>query len=279
MRDGIHPGYLGPGARKAPILIWTRAAADLPVDKYLLNALRVDVLHVPCIGIETLTPPQRSEGSFQKKSRIIFTSQNAVKICAAWRELDPAAFTTLASATSIFTHGRKTAELAEKLLDRPIQCIDSPTSEGLAAALLRDSSMSSTPMVWFCGEDVAFDLSSHLKSNGLDCERIPVYRTGAHPTDSTGQCLVDEALAAAREQLALRVKGCRIAICFASPSAVSGWLKFAGSHALLVPKAISAAVIGPTTARAATEAGFARVTACAWPQLADLAALGTQLAF
>jgi uroporphyrinogen-III synthase len=279
MHDGIPPGNSNPHQRKAAVLIWTRAAADLPADQILLNALRADVLHVPCIGIEALPPPQAIKSGFQREAKIIFTSQNAVKICASWRNTEPKAFAALAAASEIITHGRKTADLAEKLLHRPVQCIDSATSEGLAGDVLRNRPTVGTPFIWFSGEEVAFDLSAQLEADGFPCHRIAVYRTGSHPTDADGRQLFNRDLDAAREQLTLRVKGCRIAICFASPSSVAGWLEFAGSESLLAPKFISAAVIGPTTARAATEAGFSRVTSCAWPQLADLAALGAQLAF
>lgn len=279
MHDGIPPGNSHPHQRKAAVLIWTRAAADLPADQILLNALRADVLHVPCIGIEALPPPQAIKSGFQREAKIIFTSQNAVKICASWRNTEPKAFAALAAASEIITHGRKTADLAEKLLHRPVQCIDSATSEGLAGDALRNRPTAGTPFIWFSGEEVAFDLSAQLETDGFPCHRIAVYRTGSHPTDADGRQLVNRDLDAAREQLTLRVKDCRIAICFASPSSVAGWLEFAGSESLLAPKFISAAVIGPTTARAATEAGFSRVTSCAWPQLADLAALGAQLAF
>lgn len=278
MHDGIPPGDSNPNQRRPGALIWTRAAADLPADRILLNAVRVDVLHVPCIGIEALAPPQSISGGLQEDANIIFTSQNAVKICASWRNTDPKAFAALAAAPEIITHGRKTADLAEKLLHRPVQCIDSPTSEGLVGEVLRNRPRAGTSFVWMSGEDVAFDLSAQLQSAGFRCPRISVYRTGSHPTDADGRKLVNGDLEAAREQLTLRVKDCRVAICFASPSSVSGWLEFAGTESLLSPKFISAAVIGPTTARAATEAGFSRVTSCAWPQLADLAALGAQLA-
>lgn len=279
MHDGIPPGNSNPHQRKAAVLIWTRAAADLPADQILLNALRADVLHVPCIGIEALPPPQAIKSGFQREAKIIFTSQNAVKICASWRNTEPKAFAAVAAASEIITHGRKTADLAEKLLHRPVQCIDSATSEGLAGDVLRNRPTAGTPFIWFSGEEVAFDLSAQLETDGFPCHRIAVYRTGSHPTDADGRQLFNRDLDAAREQLTLRVKDCRIAICFASPSSVAGWLEFAGSESLLAPKFISAAVIGPTTARAATEAGFSRVTSCAWPQLADLAALGAQLAF
>lgn len=279
MHDGIPLGNSNPNQRKTGALIWTRAAADLPADRILLNALRVDVLHVPCIGIEALPAPQSINGGFDQGAKVIFTSQNAVKICDSWRNTESKAFAALVAASEIITHGRKTADLAEKLWHRPVQYIDSATSEGLAGDVLRNRPTAGTQFVWFSGEEVAFDLSAQLEADGFPCHRIAVYRMGAHPTDADGRPLVNENLDAAREQLTLRVKNCRIAICFASPSSVAGWLEFAGKESSLSPKFISAAVIGSTTARAATAAGFTRVTPCAWPQIGDLAALGAQLVF
>ena len=279
MHDGIPPGHSNPNQRKPAALIWTRAVADLPSDRILLDALRVDVLHVPCIGIEALPKAPSISSGIQHQAKIIFTSQNAVKICASWRETNPTAFAALAGASAFITHGRKTADLAEQLLHQAVQCIDTATSEALAREIVRNSHDTGTKFVWLSGEEVAFDLSARLESAGFTCPRIVVYRTGAHPTNAEGQRMEDEDLRAAREQLTRRVEGCRIAICFASPSSVAGWLEFAGNEPLLAPKFIAAAVIGPTTARAATDAGFSRVSPCAWPQLGDLAALGAQLAF
>ena len=283
MHDVFSHGFGNTPRNDTPVLIWTRAAADLPADKTLLNALPMDVLHIPCIGIEALARPtgiaELSGQNLKKvRPRLAFSSQNAVKICASWKQADPEAFSALTGCTGIFAHGRKTADLAEKLFAQPVHCVDSPTSEGLAAALISAANSDSIPVLWFCGEEVAFDLAANLKMNGITCKRIPIYRTATHPTDVDGCRLSAEASAELKSKLVMRLAGSKAAICFASPSAVAGWLELAGKEAGLAPKFFLAAVIGPTTARAAAQAGFYPITSCAWPQLADLADLGAQLA-
>jgi uroporphyrinogen-III synthase len=313
MHDAMPRDPAGNPSAKDPVMIWTRSAADLPADKPFLDPLPVDVLHVPCLGVEktpdAITRLESIARSGTKSSaspgagpgpRIIFTSQNAVRIFREICERMPAMWETFATDAIFYTHGRNTAIALENALGNKtdgshgtrVYKIETRTSEELAHELVREltrdpaikSAPSATPgafeppVTWISGEETAFDLASFLQSRGIACTRIVVYSTMAHPTDSDGHRLMDASLDEARAQLAMRVRGCRVAVCFASPTAIRGWLEFAGKESALAPDRLAAAVIGPTTARAALSAGFRSVTTCAWPQIADLAALGAQLA-
>ncbi len=278
-----HGDPSGKPSAKSPAVIWTRSAADLPADRVFLDSLAVDVLHVPCLGIErTQDASARIAAVARPGNRIVFTSQNAVRVFSETREKAPETWKVLVTDSVFYTHGKSTAAALTKVFpdgdrgpETRVRCVESRTSEDLARELAQDKS---TPVLWICGEEVAFDLATVLTAHGIECTRVPVYTTASHPTDSDGRRLTGASLEESRAQLALRLRGSKVVICFASPSAVRGWIEFAGNESALRPVQMAAAVIGPTTARAALSAGFASVTTCAWPQIADLAALGAQLA-
>ncbi|NDE16555.1 uroporphyrinogen-III synthase [bacterium] len=279
---GSSGGPSGSPTGKSPAMIWTRSAADLPADRGILDSLAVDVLHVPCLGIErTPDAMARLASAAKPGTRLVFTSQNAVRVFKETCEQAPETWKALTTDASFYTHGKSTAAAlmmafgGDGSAETRVRCVDSRTSEELARELAREKS---TPVIWICGEEVAFDLTTVLATHGIDCARVPVYTTTAHPTDNDGRRLTGASLEESRALLARRLRGIKVVICFASPSAVRGWLEFAGNDSALRPGHIAAAVIGPTTARAAASAGFSSVTTCAWPQIADLAALGAQLA-
>lgn len=265
------------------IMIWTRSIGDLESDRQILMALPVSVIHVPCISIEFLPIDNAAisaltEGYATTKTSIIFTSQNAVGACAQAMTVNEEMRDLLHSASRIVTHGRKTAAAAEKIFQRPVDCIDSMTS----AALVNAIKSLHTKNIWFSGEDVAIDLKAELALQHSDCTRIVVYKTKSMVTDDRGNCMSRERLGELSRNIASRCRNARVAICFASPSAINGWMAMVNTHpeldlASLIAK-ISVAAIGPTTAKAAVQSGFQHVSTCAWPAVADLAALGSQLA-
>lgn len=284
-----------PGHSKGqPVMIWTRSIDDLVTDRQILMALPVDIIHVPCISIELLPIHEDSVGQIWPKNTppdnaaidIIFTSQNAVAACAQSLPKNQSLARLFQKTSRIVTHGKKTAAAAEKAFNRDIDCIDSMTSAALVDAIVgtADNSRDSTDsrkQIWFSGEDIAFDLEKELNLRGSSCSRIIVYRTTPMATDPSGKTLAGDLLKEMQHSLAQRCRATRVTLCFASPSAVSGWMAFARGEPELYPdtrgSGFSVAAIGPTTARTARDAGFKAISTCPWPGVADLAALGAQL--
>lgn len=283
-----------PGHSKGqPLMIWTRSIDDLVTDRQILMALPVDIIHVPCISIELLPIHEDSLEQIWPENMpenaeidIIFTSQNAVAACAQSLPKNPSLARLFQKTSRIVTHGRKTAAAAEKAFNRDIDCIDSMTSAALVDAIVgtADNSRDSTDsrkQVWFSGEDIALDLENELNLRGSSCSRIIVYRTTPMATDQSGKTLAGDLLKELQASIAQRCRATRVTLCFASPSAVSGWMALARGESELDPGAsgsnFSVAAIGPTTARAARDAGFKAISTCPWPGVADLAALGSQL--
>jgi uroporphyrinogen-III synthase len=277
--------------KRAPLVVWTRSAADLATDRPFLDQQSVQIIHIPCIRSEviqsgindlrkSLIKENRNECRTKKSYWMIFTSQNAVKVLEEACAKDPDLAAALKNVDKIITHGRQTAATASAVFGEKIQCMESVTSEQFAAkvATVLKTINQNPAMLWPCALEHAFDVVEHLVGQGNSATRIPVYRTSPAPSDEAGRPLDEEGLKAKAEQIAARVRNAKCVVCFASPSAVEGWLRLTQNTPFLSPRSLTAAVIGPTTGRAAATAGFGNIVVSAWPNLQDLISLGASCA-
>ncbi|MEY4630883.1 MAG: Uroporphyrinogen-III synthase HemD [Pseudomonadota bacterium] len=278
MHDGIPSPSNG---KERPFLVWTRSAADLASDALLLNQHQVDIVHVPCIRVDAIAAGiSELKTALADSAVLIFTSQNAVKILNKAVQGDAGLRAALNKVSKVITHGQQTAASATGLFGERVQCIDAPTSVELVGKLTRsineDPVQSST--IWLRGEDFAFDVAGALQKSGHEAQHIILYRTIATPTDQSGNPLAEKEIKEQAKLIGKRAHNARCVVCFASPSSVTGWLALTSEEPDLHPRHLVAAVIGPTTARAAAAAGFGNIAVCAWPNLQDLISLGASCA-
>lgn len=288
MHDGIAKS--GGEGNRAPLVIWTRSAADLATDRALLDQHKVEIIHVPCIRSEAIARgmSELRDALRTKETRasspldrwLILTSQNAVKTLIKLAKADSDFKLALRSIAKVITHGRQTAAAARPLFEDRIECLESPTSEQLATKIAGElgTGGNKIEILWPCAEESAFDVAGRLVADGQNARRIPVYRTVAAPSDDSGEPLDQAACNAKAGQIAARVQNVKCVICFASPSAVEGWLRLTRNTPALSPRYLTAAVIGPTTGRAAAAAAFGNIVVSAWPDLQDLISLGASCA-
>lgn len=217
-------------------LVWTRAREDWQGDQPLLARLSgVDVLHIPCLETAALVmkvPPGPWDYA-------VFTSRNAVQFALATPWFRP----MLAAVKTCFTFGRKThAQLVAAGLSS--QLVDSAaTGEELAHWL--QGTLPKGARVLVPGAEVpAFDLAKALADCGFAAVSLPCYRTKSDASAADGSALPPQLI----RELTGRLAG---VVAFASPSAVTGFVKAFSPRENRLAATLTAAVIGPTTAATA----------------------------
>lgn len=212
-----------------PHLVWTRPASDWPQDEILLKAAagKARIERIPCVKIVPL-PSDAVTGSFDA---VIFTSSKAADLALG----DPSVLAAAKAAKGVYTHGPSTAKTLLKHGLSPT-VVDVRTGQELGAALKKKLAPGSR-ILWPRVEDPAHDLEADLSAAGFPTQSFVCYRTETRAYGLSGEPLAKARLA----ELARDLAG---VACFASPSAVEGFLKD------LPPDRLIAVALGPTTAEA-----------------------------
>ncbi len=233
-------------------LIWTRAAEDIEADKPLLDGTPCPWIHIPCLATKPQTWTWPEEGS----DVVAIASRTTVDCSLA----DLGLRQHLARQKKIYTFGEKTAAALQQLR-LPVERVDVP--DGLALANWMATNLDPKTRVVFCGaQEPAYDIVGHLAAQGFTATHVPVYSTTT-PT-------------AWPEERALRtLTGHNNFVCFASPSAVRGFVSLFASVGELLP-AVHAVAIGETTARVCAK-HFRRVSIADAPSLEHVARKANEL--
>lgn len=219
-----------------PTLVWTRSLEDWATDQALLVGLKnVDVVHLPCIETTAL-PASLPTGVWDCA---VFTSAHAVDFALA----NPSLNAGIARVASLYTHGASTAERLAAAGLAPTLVKGIRTAEELAAWLKQTLKPGTRVLVPTAAEP-AFDLAGTLTAAGLPAAALACYQTSMEARSAEGSPLSRAMI----EDLNARLSG---VICFASPSAVKGFVKVFAPQRGRLATALKVAAIGPTTAAAA----------------------------
>jgi len=216
----------------------TREAEDAERWAMKLTSLGALPVVFPCLQSENITDPAVAnvlKAAVETANWIVLSSRRGVVSTA--RLLDG----KLTSRTKVAVIGPATARAAKELLGRADLVATDSTSAGIADALLARikivKASGAARVVMAGAEGGRTDVEQLLGRNGVKVSRVDVYRTIPSPAVEPKRDLEQEGIDL---------------IFLASPSAVEGLRNTA-----VVPRRAKVIVIGPTTAAAAVEAGFA----------------------
>lgn len=223
-------------------IIWTRAMDDWEYDKKILSDLDLEVLHFPCIE---LTPvPVRFPK--QKPQIFIFTSANAVR----YSQRHPALINLVRSSEGVYAIGPSTqAALNAAKIHAEIPS-EIQTAEQMSIWISRNIAPH-TSVAIPSAKEPAFDFKGYLERYAIHVDVLPVYQT--HRTLRLPNGKVPDAATVERQ-----IQSLEGVVCFASPSAVEGFVYTLTPQLNRLADELAAIVIGATTKKAA-EAHFKRV--------------------
>ena len=216
-------------------IIWTRAMDDWEYDKKVLSDLHLEVLHFPCIE---LTPvPVRFPK--QKPQIFIFTSANAVR----YSQRHPALINLVRSSEGVYAIGPSTqAALAAAKIQAEIPS-EVQSAEQMAVWISRNIAPH-TSVAIPSAKEPAFDFKSYLERYAIHADILPVYQT--HRTLRLPNGKIPDAITVDRQIQALEG-----VVCFASPSAVEGFVYTLTPQLNRLADSLVAVAIGATTEKAA----------------------------
>ncbi|MBF0443028.1 MAG: uroporphyrinogen-III synthase [Oligoflexales bacterium] len=218
------------------MIVWTRSEDDWEMDKRLFTGIEDRVIHLPCIESKKIAYeiPLKSFNIF------VFTSARAVRFAAE----DSVLAKKMVSAEKIYTFCQKTYEALCALslgTSRPDN-----VKSGLELAEFLSCNLKPTDSVMVVGAvKASFDIAGHLLTHGYNCFYLAIYET-------VPICAISG------QRMEFLKGGNSIIICFASPSAVDGFIVLTSGQIALREDNISAVAIGDTT-KSECERYFARV--------------------
>jgi uroporphyrinogen-III synthase len=216
-------------------LVWTRPASDWQSDSQLLKAVgeKAHIERLPCVAVT----PVKVEPLTGKFDVLVFTSSKAADFALVHHSVMMAA----KQAKAVYTHGPSTAKTLARY-DLRTEIIDVRTAEDLAAGLLAKLEPG-TKVLWPRAKEPAFDLEGALNDGGLVATSFVCYRTDSGVLGLDGKPLAKGRLKALRESLTG-------VVCFASPSAVEGFVLDLEPRDHRLGREVIAIALGPTTAKA-----------------------------
>ena len=236
------------------LLIWTRSIDDWKHDKQILDKLETDVLHLPCIAMTGLSVkfPRRKPQVF------IATSGNAIRYSARHAAL----LNLMRTAETVFAIGPGTKDALKEFkinAEIPPGVINAESLSDWLARNLRPG----TDVAWPCSKEPSYDIASHLRRFDIHVEPLAVYETerslhlphGKHPEKS---------------DLDRYIQSLEGVVCFASPSAVEGFVRSLHPSDNRLKHELTAVCIGDTTA-SACKPHFEHIKISPSPSIEDLA--------
>ncbi|MCX6119670.1 MAG: uroporphyrinogen-III synthase [Proteobacteria bacterium] len=242
-----------------PQIIWTRALDDWDLDKKNFEQLNREALHLPCIALQGL-PVKFPK---QKPQIFVLTSANAVR----YSQRHHALINLMRTAEAVYTIGSATQKA---LRDIRINAEIPPgvqSAEQLAVWMSRNVSPD-TNVAWPAAREPSYNLAEHLARYAIEVDALPIYYTekalhlpnGKRPDAQT----IDR-----------YIQSLEGAACFASPSAVDGFIRTLNPSENRLKKSLCAFAIGPTT-QAAIEGHFDNIVTLSEPSVEDLAKAAVQ---
>jgi uroporphyrinogen-III synthase len=236
------------------LMIWTRSADDWEHDKPILDALDVDVLHLPCIAMTGIPVkfPKRKPQIF------IMTSGNAVRYSAR----HPALFNLMRSSEGVIAIGPGTKEALKEFkinAEVPPQVANAEQLSGWLANNIRPG----TDIAWPCSRDPSYDIAGHLSRYDIHVEPLAVYATEKSLHLPHGK-------APEQSDIDRYIQSLEGVVCFASPSAIDGFTRTLMPSENRLYNELIACCIG-TTSSAFAEGHFAKILVAPTPSVTALA--------
>jgi uroporphyrinogen-III synthase len=242
-------------------LIWTRAMDDWDRDKLLLQKSGHDALHLPCITLQGL--PVRFPK--HKPQVFVFTSSNAVR----YTERHHALVNLMRLGEAVYAIGPGTEKALKDLKVHVETCEGVHTAEQFAVWLSRNLSPE-THVAWPTAREPSYNLAEHLARYRIHVDVLPVYHTEKALHLPNGK-LPDQS---AIDRYIQSLEGI---VCFASPSAVDGFIRSLTPSENRLKHELIAVVIGPTT-KAAAEGHFQNIKMIDEPSIEKLAEIAAKMA-
>ena len=214
-------------------LVWTRSIEDWASDEALLAKIvapDIAIDHVPCIKLQPVEPEIPQTVGF---THAVFTSPHAVAFAFQNKKI----WNIINQVQAVYTHGAATADALTRYGITATLVPEVRTAETLGAWL--DAHLSRAACILLPGpRESAFDLAGFLGAKGFETHSLVCYETATYAHAPDGMPLAAEHIT----ELKTRTQQ---VVCFASPSAVRGFVR-------ALPEAQLACVaIGPTTAEVA----------------------------
>jgi len=231
-------------------MIWTRGEEDCIQDLLLWRRLaKCEPILVPCIQTVPLDETAILRPRFKPGDTtytVIVTSPRAVTIVDRSAALRP----YLSQARLCITHGAKTAELLQQA-GYNTQLVRNVRTARELANWMTDSMNRREPVLFISPLEPAFNLVEFLTQEGFKAESLVCYKT--LPGVPANQ---EKTLTYLLSERAIQKK---TIWCFASPTAIKGLMATVQRLGLEPPRPYGVAVIGPTTAAAASS-WFEKIT-------------------
>ncbi len=239
------------GHSKRCLVIWTRAS-DHWLDDQRLFPPGIPLESWPCIDTMVHTDAEVAASCPSWLPEIVvFTSMTAVLAAAKCPVLAPA----LNHMQCAVTFGSKTASAIDQA-GWPLHRFLHATSAAQLPSAIAQAGWAKRP-VWVLGPDSpSFDVATALRQIGGTAQHVPVYQTKPQAPKITLKSLAEN-------------QGLKV-LCFASPSAVQGFLSVEGLPPLKKTQHLIAVAIGTTTARMCRD-HFAQVRVATSPVVESLA--------
>jgi predicted DCC family thiol-disulfide oxidoreductase YuxK/uroporphyrinogen-III synthase len=199
-----------------PKIFWTRAADDRKHDSTLFESNQELLVNVPCIRTESL------EQVFWPDHHIdilVMTSKTCLRMAMA----SEFGRRTIAQSTTIVSFGKKTSMAIEDSGHQVLMPENVHSAEELSIWLMGWAKTDSVIRV-LGPEHPAYPMAESLQAKGLNARNIPIYRTiNVVPKSVVFSREYREVLAAC-DLRDSQAKALQSVVCFASPSAVKGFL-------------------------------------------------------
>jgi uroporphyrinogen-III synthase len=235
-------------------LIWTRALDDWDNDKAIFEKLHREPLHLPCIALQGI-PVKFPK---QKPQIFVFTSANAVRYTLRHHAL----INLMRSCEAVYAIGPAT----QKALRDAKVAADVPagvqTAEELAIWLSHNIAPD-TSIAWPSAREPSYQLGEHLSRYNIEVTQLAVYFTEKALHIPNGR--LPDALTIERY-----IQGLDGVACFASPSAVDGFIRTLTPSENRLKGAVCAIAIGHTT-KAALDGHFDNIISLSEPSVELLA--------
>ena len=199
-------------------IIWTRAAEEWENDRDIFGQDLAQVVRLPCLRLQVLDakwPSQGAEDSSPERYVVCFTSQKAVE--AVPKDVRP----WLAQVKKVMTFGEQTQQA---LVRQGLPAVRLPASGGFEFSRILPTQLDPSDRVLICAAKYpAYPIAEDIRRAGFEVTQLALYSAESGVFSETGQDLDGKKL----KELA---EGLRGSICFASPSAVRGFVERLGER-------------------------------------------------
>lgn len=236
-------------------LIWTRSVSERADDLKLMSDLN-PMLFLPCIRTEFFDLKQDEKEAWEKSyfSCVVFTSLTGAKASLGLPWLKK--IVTLAN--SVFCLGQKTNDFLASHNINACWFSECHTAKDLADNIIPLLNLKNETILLPGAQERAFAMAEYFAAKGFNAKNLSIYKTVSEVDYDTKL-----------EPIDLLKRELTGVVCFASPSAIKGFVKFLGIVEGEPTKRFRAVTIGPSTSKVA-RLYFSQLSECSLPSLSLL---------